>query len=139
MAEWTGWTVDRAVLAFTALLYAGVWIQVSLFHRAGAFKKLAMWGPVILTPLIVGGALAGVVRRDGYWGWIAAGVLLLGALEGMIGLYYHLRGVKMQIGGFTMRNFLSGPPPVMPLAYSMFGMLGLLALTWNAFPGGFPL
>jgi hypothetical protein len=136
MAAWNGWQIDRVVVAFSALLYAGVWIQVSLFHRAGAFKKLVMWAPVILTPLVAAGALAGVARRDGAWGWIAAALFGLGIINGLIGLYYHLRGVKLQVGGFTIRNFMAGPPPVLPLAYSLFGVLGLAALLWNAFPKG---
>jgi hypothetical protein len=136
MSAWNGWVVDRAVVAFSALLYTGIWVQVSLFHRAGAFKKLIMWAPVLLTPLVIGGALAGVARRDGAWGWIAASLLAVGLLNGLIGLYYHLRGVRLQVGGFSIRNFMAGPPPVLPFAYSLFGVLGLIALLWNAFPNG---
>jgi hypothetical protein len=136
MAAWNGWQIDRGVLAFSALMYSGIWVQVSLFHRAGAFKKLVMWAPVLLTPLIIGGTLAGVARRDGAWGWIAATFLATGVLNGLIGLYYHLRGVMLQVGGFTVRNFMAGPPPVLPLAYSLIGILGLMALLWNAFPAG---
>ncbi|MDP8958168.1 MAG: hypothetical protein M3N51_02980 [Actinomycetota bacterium] len=132
MAEWEGWALDRAVLAFSALMYAGIWVQVSLFHWAGGFKKLAMWGPVLATPLIIGGMVAGVVTRAGAWGWVAAILLALGVLDGLIGLYYHLRGVVSQIGGFSMRNLLSGPPPVLPLAYALIGVLGLGGLLWNA-------
>lgn len=132
MAEWQGWTFDRVTVAFSALMYAGIWMQVSLFHWAGGFKKLAMWGPVLATPLIIGGALAGVATRAGIWGWVAAGLLGFGVLDGLIGLYYHLRGISSQIGGFSMRNLLSGPPPVLPLAYALIGLLGLGGLFWNA-------
>lgn len=132
MAEWQGWTFDRVTVAFSALMYAGIWMQVSLFHWAGGFKKLAMWGPVLATPLVIGGALAGVVTRVGVWGWVAAGLLAFGVLDGLIGLYYHLRGISSQIGGFSMRNLLSGPPPVLPLAYALIGLLGLGGLFWNA-------
>ena len=131
MQAWDGYELGRVVVAFSALLYTGIWVQVSLFHRAGGFKKLAMWGPVLLTPLIVGGALAGVVRRDGWWGWIAAALLASGVIDGLIGLYYHLRGIAKQIGGFTMRNALSGPPPILPIAYALFGALGLIGLFFD--------
>jgi hypothetical protein len=130
--DWTGWTVNRVVVAFSALMYTGIWVQVSLFHWAGGFKKLAMWGPVLMTPLVVGGALAGVVTRAGVWGWVAGLLLGLGVLDGVVGLYYHLSGVRSQIGGFSIRNWLSGPPPVLPLAYSLIGILGLIGLFWNA-------
>jgi hypothetical protein len=132
MSEWDGWGLDRAVLVFAALMYAGIWVQVTLFHWAGAFKRIAMWGPVILTPVIVVGILIGVVVRDSPWGWIAAGVLAFGIIDGAVGLFYHLKGVTSQIGGFSLRNAMSGPPPVMPVAYSMVGVLGMIGLLWHA-------
>jgi hypothetical protein len=132
MSGWDGWEVGRATLVLSGVMYAGIWVQVSLFHWAGAFKKLAMWGPVLATPLIVGAIAAGAIRRDGEWGWVAAGFLALGVLEGLVGLYYHLRGVRSQIGGFSKRNFLSGPPPILPLAYALIGVVGLTGLLWNA-------
>jgi hypothetical protein len=59
-------------------------------------------------------------------------LLAVSALEGLVGLGYHLRGITFQVGGFTMRNLLSGPPPMLPLAYAAIGVLGLGALVWNA-------
>jgi hypothetical protein len=132
VTDWEGWSFDRAALAFSALLYAGIWVQVSLFHWAGGFKKLAMWAPVLATPLIIGGILAGVATRAGAWGWVAAALLSFGVLDGLVGLFYHLRGIAAQIGGVSVRNLLSGPPPVLPLAYSLIGLLGLGGLLWNA-------
>lgn len=132
MTEWQGWTFDRAAVAFSGLMYLGIWVQVSLFHWAGGFKKLAMWGPVLATPLIVGGAVAGAVSRAGVWGWLAVVLLGIGVIDGLVGLYYHLNGMRRQIGGFSTRNLLSGPPPVLPMAYALIGVLGLGGLLWNA-------
>jgi hypothetical protein len=88
-----------------------------------------MWAPVILTPLVIGATLAAVARRDGIWGWVGALFLAVGVLGGLLGLYYHLRAVAYQIGGlFSLRNLMAGPPPVLPLAYSLIGVLGLLGL-----------
>ncbi len=128
MNPWTGWELGRTVLLLAAVMYTGIWLQVSLFHRAGAFKHWAMYVPVILTPLFVGGAVLGIAVRDGIWGWVAAALLAVGVLEGLAGLYYHLRGIRSQIGGFSMRNLLSGPPPVLPLAYALIGVVGLVGL-----------
>jgi hypothetical protein len=91
-----------------------------------------MWGPVILTPVIIVGTVLGFITRNEPWGWIAAGLLALGVIEGLMGFLLHLQGIKSQIGGFSMRNFLSGPPPVLPLAYSLVGAVGLIGLVWNA-------
>jgi hypothetical protein len=132
MAAWDGWDVDRAVLVFTGVAYLVIWIQLSLYHWAGGFKHLAMWGPVLSTPLVVAGAALGAVARDGVWGWIALGLLVFGIVEGLIGLYLHLLGIRSQIGGFSTRNLLSGPPPMLPLAYAAVGALGVGALVWNA-------
>jgi hypothetical protein len=132
MAAWDGWDVDRAALLFTAVAYTAIWVQLSLFHWAGGFKHIAMWGPVIATPLIVAGAVVGALVRDGVWGWVALVLLVFGILEGLLGLYYHVRGIGSQIGGFTTRNLLSGPPPMLPLAYAAMGVLGAGALLWNA-------
>ncbi|MDQ4005333.1 MAG: hypothetical protein M3135_03405, partial [Actinomycetota bacterium] len=84
--------------------------------------------PVIVTPLFVGGAVLGMAVRDGVWGGVAGALLAAGVLEGLAGLYYHLRGIRSQIGGFSMRNLLSGPPPVLPLAYALIGVVGLVGL-----------
>jgi len=132
MAAWHGWDLDRAILVFTGVAYLVIWVQLSLYHWAGGFKHVAMWGPVLSTPLVVGGAILGAVARDGVWGWIALALLTLGVLEGLLGLYFHVQGIRAQIGGFSIRNLLSGPPPLLPVAYAAVGVLGAGALVWNA-------
>jgi hypothetical protein len=132
MSEWDGWDLDRAVLLFTGVAYLVIWIQLSLFHWAGGFKHWAMWGPVLATPLVIAGAVAGALERESPWGWVALGLLAFGVLDGLVGVYYHLRGMASQIGGFSTRNLLSGPPPMLPVAYAAVGVLGAGALLWNA-------
>lgn len=132
MASWSGWELGRAVLLLTAAGYVVIWAQLSLYHWAGAFKHWAMWGPVLATPFVAAGAVLGAIARDGVWGWIALVLLLAGILEGLGGLYLHLRGVWAQIGGITVRNVLAGPPPLLPVAYSAIGVFGVAALVWNA-------
>ena len=128
MAAWNGWELGRSVLLLSAVMYAGIWIQVSLYHRAGAFKHWAMYIPVIVTPLLAGAAVLGLAVRDGVWGWVAAALLAAGVLGGLLGFGYHVRGIRSQIGGFSMRNLLSGPPPILPVAYSLIGVVGLVGL-----------
>lgn len=113
-------------------MYAGIWTQVTLFHWGAAFASRAMWAPVLMTPLIVLAAVLGIVSRSDPWGWIAAGALAIGVLDGLYGLYRHLRGTVAQVGGFTIRNLIAGPPPVLPLAYSLIGVVGLLGVLWDA-------
>lgn len=131
MSDWQAWELGRIVLTAAAVLYAGIWVQVTLFHWGAAFASKAMWAPVIMTPLIVVAALLGVADR-GAFGWIAVAALGVGAVDGVYGLYRHLRGDISQIGGLTVRNLIAGPPPVLPLAYSLIGVVGLLGVLWDA-------
>ena len=119
------------IVAASAVLYAGIWVQVTLLHWGGAFAARAMWAPVLLTPPIVVAAVLGVIDASAF-GWIAAAFLAFGVLDGLYGVYRHLRGVAAQIGGLTVRNLIAGPPFVLPLAYSLVGVLGLLGLFWDA-------
>jgi hypothetical protein len=132
LEAWDGWELGRVVLAFSALLYGGVWAQLSLFHWAGAFRRWEMVPPVIASPLIILLVLIGVAVRDGLLGWIAMAALIVGIAEGMAGIFLHGRTMLSQVSGLSLRNLMAGPPPILPLAYSLVGVLGLIGLTWDA-------
>src|SRR5687767_10656256 len=102
VTDWDAWELGRVVLAAAGVLYAGIWAQVTLFHWGAAFASRAMWAPVIMTPFIVLAAALAVVTRQDPWGWVAAVALGIGVLDGLYGLYRHLRGTISQIGGFTL-------------------------------------
>jgi hypothetical protein len=127
-----GWDADRAAVVFAAVLYGGLWVQVGLMHWAGGFKKRAMWVPVVVTPLLVAAAVAGTVSRGGAFGGVMAGVLAVGVAVGLVGVALHVRGIVGQVGGWSLRNALAGPPPVLPLAYALIGVLGIGGLVWHA-------
>lgn len=131
MENWDGWETGRVVLVLAAILYAGIWVQLTLYHWGAAFRHPAMIAPVAVTPLIVIAALLGVVDGDGVLAWIAAAALAIGVLEGLAGEYFHLRGTGYMVGGFTLRNLIVGPPPLLPIAYSLAGVLGLAGLLLN--------
>lgn len=132
MPDWDGFPPERAALILCAVFYVGIWVQLSLMHWSGGFKKTAMWAPVLATPLFAAAAAVGSVDRGGTLGWAMAVVLAAGVLEGLVGVGFHVRGIVGQVGGWTLRNVLSGPPPVLPLAYALIGTLGIGALVWNA-------
>ena len=120
------------MLVITAVLVLGVWVQVTLMHWAGGFKHVAMWGPVVATPLFAAAAVAGAVTRDGAFGWVVAAVMGVAVLEGLVGVGFHLLGIVRQVGGLSMRNVLAGPPPMLPLAYALIGVLGLFGVMASA-------
>lgn len=133
MEAWQGWETGRVVLALSGVLLAGIWVQLTLMHLGGAFKRWQMWAPVLYTPIALLGVAVAVATRGDPWGWIAT-VLLLGiAGEGMAGLFFHLQGIHYQVGGIrSLRNIVSGPPPLLPVAYTLVGVLGITAMVWDA-------
>jgi len=131
LENWDGWETGRVIVLLSAVLYAGIWVQLSLYHWGGAFRHPAMVTPVIITPVMVVAILLAVVDGDEVLGWIAAGALILGVLEGLAGLVFHLRGTSYMVGGFSIRNFIAGPPPILPVAYSLAGVVGLVGLFLN--------
>ena len=132
LESWDGWELGRTIVVFAAILYGGIWLQMTLFHWAAAFRRWEMLPPVLLTPAIIVLALIGAVEREGIAGYVALGGLVLGVLEGTAGLFFHVRGALAQVGGVSVRNFMAGPPPVLPLAYALTGVLGLTGLLWDA-------
>jgi hypothetical protein len=50
-------------------------------------------------------------------------------LDGLLGFYLHLRGIKRMPGGFTNLRFnlTLGPPLFAPLLFCSVGLLGLIA------------
>ena len=133
MAAWQGWETDRVVLALSGVLLAGVWVQLTLMHLAGAFKRWQMWAPVIYTPLALLGVAVAIATRRDPWGWVAVVLLVGSAAEGIAGLFFHLQGMHYQVGGIrSLRNVVSGPPPLLPVAYTLVGALGIVAVVWDA-------
>ncbi len=97
-------------------------------HYKDNFKYRVQWSPLVLTPILAGAALASVGSRT------AANTALPVAsaaamLNGVIGTYYHVRGIARRPGGFKkpLYNTLYGPPIFAPMLFSACGMLGMLA------------
>ena len=132
MDAWDGWPYARAYLLLVALAFLVVGGQVYLFHLRAAFRAKSMYGPVIMAPLIAAAGAVGAVTREGAIGWIVFVVFASGFLEGAYGTVLHLRGIAARVGGFTLRNLTTGPPPLLPLAFSALGLTGALAVAWEA-------
>jgi hypothetical protein len=85
--------------------------------------------PVFATPAIAVAGALGLIAGDGPLGWIALIAFAVGVIEGLVGVYFHLQGTNYLVGGLgSLRNFAAGPPPVLPLAYSLAGVAGLMGL-----------
>ena len=132
MDAWDGWPFARLYMLLVAAAFAVIGLQVLLFHWRAAFRRLTMYGPVLLAPVLVAAGIAGAVQRDGVLGWIVLVVFALGILDGLVGVFEHLRGIARRIGGFSLRNLMSGPPPLLPVAFTALALTGALALVWEA-------
>jgi hypothetical protein len=132
MDAWDGWPFARLYMLLVALAFLVIGLQVLLFHWRAGFRRLTMYGPVLLAPVLVLAGVVGALQRDGFVGWAALAVFALGILDGIVGIGEHLRGIARRIGGFSLRNLMSGPPPLLPVAFTALALTGALALVWEA-------
>jgi hypothetical protein len=132
MEAWDGWPFARVYMLLVALAFAVIGLQVLLFHWRAAFRRLTMYGPVLLAPVLVAAGVVGALERDGVVGWIVLAVFAFGVVDGLVGVVEHLRGIARRIGGFSLRNLMSGPPPLLPVAFMALALTGALALVWEA-------
>jgi hypothetical protein len=102
--------------------------EMYLEHYKGSFGDIWMWSPIVTSPLVSAAGVAGLCSRR------AAQTVLpamggLYALNGLIGIYTHLRGVKNKPGGFSepTYNFVMGPPLMAPGSLTLVGALAMLA------------
>ena len=129
--NWNGWPMERIVILFSALAFLMISIQVTMSHYRQNFHHKAMWVPVIELPLFF---LIGI----GLTIWNVNGLhttfiilMAIGLLSGFVGFYFHYRGVGLRVGGWTTRNFLVGPPVILPLMISALSLLALIAAFWR--------
>jgi hypothetical protein len=132
MDAWDGWPFARLYMLLVAVAFAVIGLQVLLFHWRAAFRSWTMYGPVLLAPVLVFAGVIGAFKRDGLLGWIVLAVFAFGIVDGLVGVVEHWRGIARRIGGFSLRNLMSGPPPLLPVAFMALALTGALALVWEA-------
>lgn len=122
--EWLPWASERVVAMFLSITFLLIGIQVTLFHYRQNFNKWVMWGPVIFAPImfVIAGAYA--LRPTEWLFWAYVALLVIGFLDGLIGFYYHFRGVGLRVEGYKLRNFMIGPPVILPLLFTALTGLG---------------
>jgi hypothetical protein len=113
------------IAAFSAIVSG---FEAYVQHQRGAFNHWLMWTPVWLTPptaLVSAAALVSerVARR------VLPVIALVSLADGVIGFWYHLRGIGKLPGGWKLGqyNIVMGPPIFAPLLTGMVGLLAGLA------------
>jgi len=120
--------LQRFLAAATALSAPPLAFEIYLEHYKASFGDKWMWTPIWLTPPLTAAGIAGFVSPK------AARTVLpffgaLYALDGLIGIYTHVRGIEKRPGGFheTHYNLVMGPPLLAPGSLAMVGGMGVLA------------
>ena len=120
--------VQRLLAASTAFSAPPLALEIYLEHYKGSFGDKWMWTPLVLTPPLTLAGIAGVFSPK------AARTVLplfgaLYALDGLIGVYTHLRGIEKRPGGFREAhyNLVMGPPLLAPGSLAMVGTMGVVA------------
>ena len=120
--------LQRTLSAATAASALPLGVEIYFEHYRGSFGDKWMWTPIVATPPLVAAGVAGVFSER------AARTLLpalsaVYALDGVIGIVTHVRGVARRPGGFgePLYNIVMGPPLLAPGSLAMVGAAGLLA------------
>ena len=87
-----------------------------------------MWTPVALSPVLSAAGVAGVVSERAARTVLPA-ISTLFLLDGLAGVFFHLRGIARKPGGFKepTYNLVMGPPALAPGSLAMIGGMGIAA------------
>lgn len=103
-------------------------LEVGYEHYKGSFSNPVMYTPVVLSGALAGAGLLGVFSR------LAARTVLrwvsvITLADGIIGFFFHVRGVARKPGGWRLpiSNIVMGPPIFAPLLFGTSAYLGLMA------------
>lgn len=120
--------MQRMLAAATALSAPPLAFEIYLEHTKGSFGDKWMWTPIVLAVPLTAAGVAGVSSaRAARTALPLFGALF--ALDGLVGVYTHLRGVQKRPGGLgeAHYNLVMGPPLLAPGSLAMVGGMGVLA------------
>lgn len=119
---------ERSLSGLTAMAAVVTGTEIYLEHYKASFGNKWMWSPVLLSPPLAVAGVAGVFSKR----WAKTALPVTAALytaNGMLGEYFHARGVARKPGGWSLAsyNLPMGPPISAPGMMCMVGGMGLLA------------
>jgi hypothetical protein len=103
-------------------------LEVAYEHYKGSYSN-----PIMYTPVVLSGALAGAALLGAMHTWSARvllrGVSVVTLADGIVGFFFHVRGIARKPGGWGLpvANIVMGPPIFAPLLFGTSAYLGLLA------------
>jgi hypothetical protein len=119
---------ERALSGLTAAAAVVTGVEIYLEHYRASFGNKWMWSPIVLTPPLVAAGVGGVYSRRCAKTALPITAALYVA-NGLLGEYFHARGVARKPGGWRLYsyNLPMGPPISAPGLMTMVGGMGLLA------------
>ncbi|MFP5387891.1 MAG: hypothetical protein ACLGG5_01145 [Thermoleophilia bacterium] len=120
--------VQRTLAATTALSALPLGVEIYFEHFRGSFGDKWMWTPVVLSPALSAAGVA-AMRSERAARTALPLVSALYCLDGLIGVYTHVQGVRKRPGGFSepLYNIVMGPPLLAPGSLALVGGMGLVA------------
>jgi hypothetical protein len=120
--------VQRTLAAATALSALPLGAEIYFEHFRGSFGDKWMWTPVVLSPALSAAGVA-AMRSERAARTVLPLVSALYCLDGLIGVYTHVQGVRKRPGGFSepLYNIVMGPPLLAPGSLALVGGMGLAA------------
>jgi hypothetical protein len=120
--------MQKLLAAATAFSAPPLAFEIYLEHYKGSFGDKWMWTPIVLTPPLTAAGVAGFLSAKAARTVLPA-VGVLYALDGLVGVYTHLRGVQKRPGGFREAhyNLVMGPPLLAPGSLALVGGMGVVA------------
>ena len=119
---------ERSLSGLTAAAAVVTTAEIYLEHYRASFGNKWMWSPILVAPPVVVAGVMGV--RSERWAKTALPVAaILYAANGLLGEYFHARGVARRPGGWRLAsyNVPMGPPIAAPGLMALVGGMGLLA------------
>ncbi len=113
------------ISAFLAVLSGG---EAYFEHTRGSYNQRWMWTPVWVTAPMLAAAV-GAVRSEKVARTVLPWTSALAFLDGLLGFWLHVRGIRRMPGGLSNLRFnlTMGPPLFAPLLFSAVGLLGFTA------------
>lgn len=119
---------QRSLSLLVAVTSVASGLEVSYEHYKGSYSN-----PIMYTPVALSGALAGAAVSAFFNRWAARVILrfvsTVTLIDGVVGFYFHIRGVARKPGGWSLpvTNIVMGPPIFAPLLFGTSAYLGLMA------------
>ncbi len=115
-----------SLIAAASSLLAG--LEVTYEHYRGSYGQQVMYTPVLISPILAVAGIWGVFSRRAARTVLPI-VSLIAMLDGVIGFYFHVRGIARKPGGWRIPvfNVIMGPPVFAPLLFAISGFLGFIA------------